>query len=457
MTKSIGHSRLTCAPGKKPAGTRVASHLVVSIPINPMLKRIRSSVTAVTIACLLTSFSQNERSPQAKYTYIYPQHPNVVVKDNILTLVLQIDEESISAVKVYLPWDSTFSLDISSKSGRQKRIEELVVSLPEDLLLKKLVLQGTAYLQQLEPEQASFDFRDRMNAITVLLQDTTHGISRSLRDQQGLSATLQATGWIPVTIHTKGERSSYCRGKYVAISAGLLPGYNLIPIEFSSSQGQVTQLDTLSALYNVELQTIPLPPGYSKGVFHTPASESECARCHSASSGSASKTPQALKCASCHGAMTRQRSVHGLLAAHDCTQCHDNKAGSGYGPTYVPSHENQKCFSCHEPIKNKVEGKPFVHAPLAGGQCSICHSPHGSPNVYQLRKTVNDICYSCHDDKKEGNHPVVFHPSDGKPDPRYPEKDLSCASCHDPHAADNENMLAMPGGYFALCQSCHNK
>jgi predicted CXXCH cytochrome family protein len=418
-----------------------------------MLKRFSLSASAIAIACLLMSFSPSE---EEKHTFIYPKQSKVVVKDNILTLIMQVDEGGTSGVKVYSPWDSTFTLDLTSKTKRMNLIDEVANSMPDNLLLRKLTLWISAYHQQVNPKEVSFEFRDRI-AAKALLQDTTRGIPRALRELEGLSAKLQVTGWVPMTIHIKGERDHFCQGKNVAVSAILVPGYNLIPIEFSSSQGQGAQWDTVSAYYNIELHAGPLPPGFMKEQFHTPANEANCVKCHSVSSGSASKAPQGLQCASCHGAMIRQKSVHGLLAAHDCNQCHDTKAGSGYGALYVPSHENEKCFSCHEPIKKKVRGKTFVHAPLAGGQCSICHSPHGSPNVYQLRKTVNDICYSCHDDKKEGNHPVVFHPSDGKPDPRYPEKDLSCASCHDPHAADNKNMLAMPGGYFALCQSCHNK
>jgi predicted CXXCH cytochrome family protein len=378
------------------------------------------------------------------------------VRDNVLTLVARVNEETVSAVRVFVPWDSTFRFDIATKGERAQRVRDIERTLPGDLLAQRFLLRSFPYHQAADSENVTFEFSEKRNGRTFLLQDTTRGITKALLSREGTMSILQITGWLPTVVQTRSERTRFCRGNTVALPVTVQPGHNTIRYEILSSENQVTYRDTISAYYSIELSAHPAPPQFEKATFHTSANEAECIRCHSASAGS-KKGEHQLRCNSCHAALTRQRSVHGLLAANDCTQCHETKPGSGYRTTYAPHQENMKCFGCHEDVRKELKGKQFVHAPLAGGQCSICHSPHASPQVSQLRMRVNDLCLSCHSDKNDSNHPVVFHPSEAKSDPRNPEREFTCASCHNPHASDNKNMLATAGGYFTLCQSCHKK
>lgn len=102
------------------------------------------------------------------------------------------------------------------------------------------------------------------------------------------------------------------------------------------------------------------------------------------------------------------------------------------------------CLGCHEGLKEKME-KPFVHTPLADGDCVGCHNPHTSAYAMLMSAPADKICYSCHESVVSENaksvHEVV---AEGE-----------CISCHDPHASDNEMNLLKKGS--ELCYECHDE
>lgn len=102
------------------------------------------------------------------------------------------------------------------------------------------------------------------------------------------------------------------------------------------------------------------------------------------------------------------------------------------------------CLGCHEGLEEKMK-KPFVHTPLAEGECIGCHNPHTSTYDMLMAAPADSICYTCHDsvvpEEARSIHQVV---AEGK-----------CISCHDPHAADNEMNLLKKGS--DLCYECHQE
>lgn len=100
------------------------------------------------------------------------------------------------------------------------------------------------------------------------------------------------------------------------------------------------------------------------------------------------------------------------------------------------------CLGCHDALAEKMK-KPFVHTPLAEGECIGCHNPHTSTYEMLMSTTTKEICYTCHDSMvPEGAASVHQVVADGQ-----------CISCHDPHAADNESNLLKKGSQ--LCFECH--
>ncbi len=148
-------------------------------------------------------------------------------------------------------------------------------------------------------------------------------------------------------------------------------------------------------------------------------------------------------CLDCHGAVLEHEEVH-APAKKDCERCHeangnqhpmDNVQGFALAAK-VPD----LCYSCHDP-KNEED---HVHPPIEEGKCLLCHSPHGTPNLYVLRENpVSNLCYECHElDLPEENmtHQAI---TDG-----------NCQGCHNPHQADNEKFLNTTRT-SSLCRSCH--
>jgi len=60
----------------------------------------------------------------------------------------------------------------------------------------------------------------------------------------------------------------------------------------------------------------------------------------------------------------------------------------------------------------------YPHPPMAVNGCIACHTPHGSPNPFQLnRASVSQLCLECH------TNTPTFHDL-SKPAYR------ACVSCH---------------------------
>jgi predicted CXXCH cytochrome family protein len=120
------------------------------------------------------------------------------------------------------------------------------------------------------------------------------------------------------------------------------------------------------------------------------------------------------------------------------------------------------CFSCHEEQKERFYGERFQHGPTATGMCVLCHSPHGSEHALLLRKAAFDLCTACHAEQGSGRHVIAWgpggqsHPTRGRPDPVKLGQELSCASCHNPHAAPAPKLWNFKATlWLDLCRNCH--
>jgi predicted CXXCH cytochrome family protein len=100
------------------------------------------------------------------------------------------------------------------------------------------------------------------------------------------------------------------------------------------------------------------------------------------------------------------------------------------------------------------------HAALERYGCTGCHDPHGTANRYLLAKPVNDLCTSCHPAQNDGLHVTKMagakgHVISGLLDPRRPDRQLSCASCHNPHGSDNPKLFYLGATPMEACDGCH--
>jgi predicted CXXCH cytochrome family protein len=117
--------------------------------------------------------------------------------------------------------------------------------------------------------------------------------------------------------------------------------------------------------------------------------------------------------------------------------------------------------------KKERSGQKNYHAPYLANKCVICHNPHASENPYRLDQPTWLLCVSCHPDQGDGRHVIAAyfwgtrhrrHPTHGVPDPSRKGHELTCASCHDPHASDAPNFITKYDTMsFDLCMKCHMK
>lgn len=230
---------------------------------------------------------------------------------------------------------------------------------------------------------------------------------------------------------------------------------------------------------------------------HQPFADKSCDTCHApAKAGKVVLTQADAKslCVTCHSDKPEQiakAKVQHPGAAGDCTDCHNPHAGKS--PGFPKPNAVSVCLTCH--ADQAAQGKKaHLHQPAFEQGCATCHEPHGGENFKLLRATTpNNLCLECHgpdaqpkkleaehmvaifDGKvklpetyftkvpvlpiKYGRgHPTERHPIKDQPDPKDPSKiaALNCASCHQPHASAQSNLLVKDqNNNLMFCAGCH--
>lgn len=204
------------------------------------------------------------------------------------------------------------------------------------------------------------------------------------------------------------------------------------------------------------------PEGFAPRPFHVGDKEKECGSCHRLKLSAGDEkppTPSDSACYSCHKEITANGFAHGPSAKWVCPVCHDPKSAPQKYAVKQPF--SSVCFGCHEDSKKLWEDQPFTHKPVSTGRCTICHNPHSGMTNELLRKKSWDLCVSCHTNRATGGHVGAgftgnVHPTKGKPDPSQPGRELSCPSCHQPHAAPAKQLFAYNAPKASrLCKVCH--
>ncbi len=182
-------------------------------------------------------------------------------------------------------------------------------------------------------------------------------------------------------------------------------------------------------------------------------------------------------------------------AQGECIACHNPHAGPT--PGFLQPDPVKACLACHSDQADQFK-KAHLHQPAFGQGCATCHEPHGGANVHLLRaKTTNTLVprvpwpdapapgklesehlitifngsVKLPDDyfaknkvvvlplKYGRGHPVMGHPVSDVPDPTNTSKvyqQISCLSCHQPHASAQPNLLVKDQvNNTAFCSECH--
>ncbi len=175
--------------------------------------------------------------------------------------------------------------------------------------------------------------------------------------------------------------------------------------------------------------------------FHGREAPAACLRCHVQDAAGTSRRNKAEWCYPCHNTVRQRLREHTVEDARPCTGCHPiGKDLTSSASGLVGGHN--PCYLCHQDKIGEF-AQEYVHGPVAGGSCTICHDPHGSEFAKTLVSPVPVLCETCHGEVSGKTRPVQH----------YPFAQGWCIDCHDPHATDNKWVLVKEGQ--ELCLGCH--
>lgn len=184
--------------------------------------------------------------------------------------------------------------------------------------------------------------------------------------------------------------------------------------------------------------------GLIKDYLHEPFT-SGCTDCHNAGG----KRVSTEKCFECHDEIKeKSMSVYNHMnnnSGNGCTNCHSPHASDGR--KLIKTKLDQVCRVCHSDTFKNFEDKLHKHPNVM--QCSNCHEVHGSNFIAMLKVDANQVCNGCHKSQGQFTHPVgegVFDPRTGVV--------MNCVSCHYPHGTDHPFNLKLEGSK-ELCVQCH--
>jgi predicted CXXCH cytochrome family protein len=207
---------------------------------------------------------------------------------------------------------------------------------------------------------------------------------------------------------------------------------------------------------------------------HEPFAAGQCTVCHQPheadNAGLLRNGTGATHCFSCHAdkqkAFAEMPHVH-KVSAQNCLTCHGPHATDF--PRQLKKSANDTCLSCHTKIQEQIATAKVAHGAVASG-CVTCHDPHAASQPNELRSRMDKVCLTCHDKaQKTADGRVIESMSRvlAASNLHGPVRSGSCSECHNPHGADEPNLLRkyFPDKFYAsfdvknyaLCFGCHDQ
>lgn len=151
-----------------------------------------------------------------------------------------------------------------------------------------------------------------------------------------------------------------------------------------------------------------------------------------------------------------------------CLNCHAAHASDYSG--LLTSHSGDQCLRCHADIRTTIESSLVTHqGAMTDRHCVTCHAPHASPEVSMLRDSQAAVCMECHDEPLTAvDGRTIPDMTAFVLDAAFehgPVRAGDCSACHSVHGSIHDHLLkdknpALIVGSFdarnyALCFSCH--
>lgn len=198
-----------------------------------------------------------------------------------------------------------------------------------------------------------------------------------------------------------------------------------------------------------------------------------CHEPHSSDNEKLMTVPPKELCASCHTITMDELQKFEFIhepAKGDCAGCHNPHGADN--PSMLKDQAPQLCFSCHEEIKDIAENSKFKHSVVTKDEsCLKCHTPHASTVKSLMKTDPFDLCISCHNKPlgidRDNVLPSFLGQVEGKKFLHGPVAQKDCSGCHTAHGSDHFRLLTKeyPSLFYApyaeenyeLCFSCHSK
>ncbi len=198
-----------------------------------------------------------------------------------------------------------------------------------------------------------------------------------------------------------------------------------------------------------------------------------CHESHSSDHKGLLVSEHAQLCYSCHVVTQDELKKYEFIhepAKNDCIGCHNPHGASN--PMMVKNFAPYLCYTCHKDIQNVAENSLYQHSVVADiDGCMYCHTPHASSVKFLLKNDAMSLCMTCHDKPqkigKDEVMPAFTKELEGKKFLHGPVAERDCSGCHITHGSKHFKLLAKkyPPIFYApfseenyeLCFSCHAK
>ncbi|RMG57920.1 MAG: hypothetical protein D6713_08740 [Deltaproteobacteria bacterium] len=268
---------------------------------------------------------------------------------------------------------------------------------------------------------------------TKTLQESIYVVGET--PYRGAEVTLTLNGGSKQTLHAM-KNLFYIR-------TPLSLGSNYLEIQLALPDGRKVQQGLV--LFREPKIGFGIKSPFPEYRYHNETNEKPCRKCHDLNPPKQSEKGFLVAtqfCLTCHKELGGTKFVHGPIPVGGCSPCHD--FSSMPNKYEVIAYGQDLCFTCHEDKKAELI-KEYLHGPVSAGACTVCHSPHGSNEKFQLRKYVGDLCTMCHTQLKAEMYRTAVH---------RPFQDGACTKCHNAHSSEYPKyFLKLPG--MKLCLSCH--
>ena len=132
-----------------------------------------------------------------------------------------------------------------------------------------------------------------------------------------------------------------------------------------------------------------------------------------------------------HGSPGRNEIAEPNGSSHEpleaCENCHDSESPDETKARELSRQVPKLCFRCHE---DESKTYPYVHGPVAVGQCLFCHNPHKSMHAHLLNQDATELCALCH--ARRGLRSIEDH---------LEPSNIQCLECHNSHASTARFLL----------------